>query len=248
MQQPRFLIDDQRVAGFAGAGTFAEEAIYPQSAAIRIDREYPLDVSALIGCAVITGVGASINTAQVRPGSSVVVFGAGGIGISAIQGARVAGAAEIVAVDQFDTKLELARHFGATHGVRPEQLEEVRQEITGGQGFDYALECVGHAGLIRQTFDVVRRGGTAVLVGVGRADEKVAFNAFELFFTEKNLRGCVYGSANPRVDFDRILRLWKHGQLDLDAMVSRRIRLEDVNDAFEDMQRGGVIRSLIVYD
>ena len=242
---PRFLIDGQPVVGFTGCGTFAEEMIIPEAAAVKVDNDIPLDVVSLVGCGVTTGVGAAINTADIRPGTSVVVFGAGGVGISAIQGARIAGAAEIVAVDMVDAKLEMAKKFGATHAVKPEDLEGAKLEVTGGEGFDYALECIGRPETIRASFDAARRGGTAVIVGVGKMTEMVQFSAFELFFNEKNLKGSMYGSANVRTDFNRLLRLWKQGKLDLEGMISRRIKVDDVNDAFRAMQAGEVIRSVI---
>lgn len=243
----KFIIDGAPVSGFTGCGTFAEEMIIPEAAAVKVDDDIPLDVVSLIGCGVTTGVGAAINTADIRPGTSVVVFGAGGVGISAIQGARIAGAAEIVAVDMVESKLEMAKKFGATHAVKPEDLEGAKQEVTRGEGFDYALECIGLPTTIRGSFDAVRRGGTAVVVGVGKMTEMVQFSAFELFFNEKNLKGSMYGSANVRTDFDRLLRLWRQGKLDLEGMISRRIKVDDVNDAFRAMQAGEVIRSVIQF-
>ena len=242
-----FLIDGKLVPGFTGCGTFADEMIVPENAVIPVDAQVPLNVAALIGCGVMTGVGAAINTAQIKPGSSVIVFGAGGVGVAAIQGARIAGASEIVAVDKVDSKLELALKFGATHAIKPEAVDSTKASVTGGEGFDYAIECVGHPALIRQSFDVVRRGGTAVIVGVGRLTENVQFNAFELFYNEKNLKGSMFGSANVRLDFDRLLRLWKYGKLDLEGMITRRIKLEEINDAFRAMQAGEVVRSVICY-
>jgi S-(hydroxymethyl)glutathione dehydrogenase/alcohol dehydrogenase len=244
---PHFIVDGNLVPGFTGCGTFAEQMIVPEAAVVKVDNDIPLEVVSLIGCGVTTGVCAAINTADIRPGTSVVVFGAGGVGISAIQGARIAGAAEIVAVDKIDAKLEMAKRFGATHAVKPEDLEGVKQQVTRGEGFDYALECIGHSSTIRATFDAVRRGGTAVIVGVGRMTDMVSFSAFELFFQEKNLKGSMYGSANVRVDFDRLLRLWKQGKLDLEGMISRRIRIEQVNEAFRAMEKGEVIRSVIQF-
>lgn len=248
MITPHFKIDGNLVSGMTGCGTFAEEMIVPQAAAIKIAQDIPLNVVSLIGCGVTTGVGAAINTAGIKPGSSVCVIGCGGVGISAIQGARIAGAAEIVAVDTLPAKLEMAKKFGATHGVTPDELEGAKQEITRGEGFDYALECVGHPGTIRASYDIIRRGGTAVVVGVGRMEQKIEFSAFELFYGEKTLKGSMYGSANVRVDFDRLLRLWKAGKLDLEGMISRRIALDEVNDAFRAMQAGEVIRSVIDYN
>jgi S-(hydroxymethyl)glutathione dehydrogenase/alcohol dehydrogenase len=244
---PHFKLGDQVIGGMTGCGTFAEEMIVPDAAVIKVDDDVPLNVVSLIGCGVTTGVGAAINTAGIQPGSSVCVIGCGGVGISAIQGARIAGAAEIVAVDTVESKRELAKKFGATHAVAPDDLEGAKLEITGGEGFDYALECVGHPGTIRAVYDAARRGGTAVVVGVGRMDEKIEFSAFELFYGDKTLKGSMYGSANVRVDFDRLLRLWKAGKLDLESMISRRIKLDEINDAFRAMQAGEVIRSVIDY-
>jgi len=243
----KFIIDGNAVGGMTGCGTFAEEMILPQAAVIKVDQDIPLNVVSLIGCGVTTGVGAAINTAKITPGSSVLVIGCGGVGISAIQGARIAGAAEIVAVDTLPRKLEMAKRFGATHGVTPEELEGAKLEITGGEGFDFALECVGNPKTIRATYDAIRRGGTAVVVGVGRMEQKIEFSAFELFYAEKTLKGSMYGSANVRVDFPRLLRLWKAGKLDLEGMISRRIKIDDVNEGFRAMKAGEVIRSVIDY-
>ena len=244
---PHFVVDGKTISGFCGCGTFAEEMIVPENAVIPVDEEIPLDIVSLIGCGVTTGVGAAINTAQIKPGSSVAVIGCGGVGISAIQGARIAGAAEIVAVDTLDAKLDMAKKFGATHAVTPDALEGIKNEITGGEGFDYALECVGHPQTIRQAYDITRRGGTAVVVGVGRIEQQVQFSAFELFYAEKNLKGSMYGSANVRVDFPRLLRLWKYGKLDLEGMITRRMPVDEVNEAFRAMQAGEVVRSVLEF-
>jgi S-(hydroxymethyl)glutathione dehydrogenase/alcohol dehydrogenase len=248
LMSANFRVGDKIVPGFTGCGTFAEEMIVPEAAVIKVDADIPLSVVSLIGCGVMTGVGAAINTADIRPGTSVCVIGCGGVGIAAIQGARIAGAADIVAVDTVPAKLEMAKKFGATQGVTPDALEGAKLEVTGGEGFDYALECVGNPATIRATYDTVRRGGTAVVVGVGRLDQKIEFSAFELFYAEKTLRGSMYGSANVRVDFPRLLRLWKNGKLDLEGMISRRIQIDEINDAFRAMQAGEVIRSVIDYD
>jgi len=173
------------------------------------------------------------------------VFGCGGVGISAIQGARIAGASAILAVDTMENKLEQAKHFGATHVTTPDGLDSAKLAITGGEGFDYALECIGNSKTIRATYDAARLGGTAVIVGVGRLDDMVQFSAFELFFANKTLRGSMYGSANVRTFMPELLSLWKNGKLDLESMISRRIKLEEVNDAFRAMQAGEVIRSVI---
>jgi len=240
-----FTIDGNPVAGMTGLGTFAEELIVGESGVVKIDSDVPLDIAALIGCGVTTGVGASINSAGITPGSSVVVFGCGGVGISAIQGARIAGASAILAVDMVESKLEQAKHFGATHVTTPDGYEDAKNAITGGEGFDFALECIGNPKTIRATYDAARRGGTAVIVGVGRMEETLEFSAFEFFYADKTLRGSLYGSSNVRTFMPELLRLWRADKLDLESMISRRIKLDEVNDAFRAMQAGEVIRTVI---
>jgi S-(hydroxymethyl)glutathione dehydrogenase/alcohol dehydrogenase len=236
------------IFGMAGAGTFAEELIVPEAGAIKIDDDVPFDIASLVGCGVMTGVGAVFNAAKVTPGSSVLVIGCGGVGISAIQGARIAGAATIVAVDMVEQKLAWAKKFGATHAVTPADLPAALLELTGGAGFDFAFEVVGRSDTIRTAYDSTRRGGTTVVVGVGRAEDMVTFSAFELFYNEKNLRGTYYGSANIRRDFPLLLDLWRAGRLDLEGMITRRLKIDDINDAFTAMQSGDVIRQVITFD
>jgi S-(hydroxymethyl)glutathione dehydrogenase / alcohol dehydrogenase len=244
---PHFRLGGEAVFGMAGAGTFAEEMILPQQGVVKIDDDVPFEIASLIGCGVMTGVGAAINTAKVTPGSSVVVFGCGGVGISCIQGARIAGASEIVAVDLNPDKLEQAKAFGATHGCGPDEVDALKARVTGGDGFDYAFEAIGLPATMRAAYDATRRGGTACIVGVGKLDQFVQFSAFELFFSEKVLVGSYYGSADVRSDFHRLLGLWKNGRLDLDAMITHRIGLDDINDAFAAMQRGEGIRQVISF-
>lgn len=245
MLRPHFRQGDVELASMCGVGTFADRTLLPEQAVVRIDASVPLETAALVGCGVMTGVGAALNTAKVAPGSSVVVFGAGGVGISAIQGARIAGAAEIVAVDRNPAKLAVARSFGATEAVLPDDLDAAKAEMNGGQGFDYALECIGHPVTMRAAYDAVRRGGTCCIVGVGRIEEQVSFSAFEIFFNEKNLVGSYYGGADVRVDFHRMLRLAEAGQLDLAGMIDRRLRIEDINDGIEALQTGDVVRQIV---
>ncbi|MGI8711098.1 MAG: Zn-dependent alcohol dehydrogenase, partial [Acidimicrobiales bacterium] len=243
---PRFTRNGEDVYGMAGMGTFAEYLTVPQEAAVKIDDDIPFEVASLIGCGVTTGVGAAINTAKVVPGSSVVVFGCGGVGISAIQGARVAGAATIVAVDRVEEKLELAKRFGATHACRPDDLAALQAELTG-DGFDYAFEAIGSPVTMRAAYDAVRRGGTACVIGVGAMDKEVSFNGFEIFFSEKTFVGSYYGSADVRSDFHRWLRLWKAGQLDLEGMITTTAKIDDVNEAFDAMKKGEVIRTVLTF-
>ena len=242
---PQFRRGDTVVGAMTGCGTFAEETIVPGIAAIKIDDDIPLDVAALVGCGVTTGVGAALNTAGITPGSSVLVIGAGGVGVAAIQGARIAGAAAIVAVDLHEGKLDRAKAFGATHGVLPDDLPAALAEITAGEGFDFTLECIGMPTTMRQAFDMTRRGGTSCIVGVGRMDETFELSAFEMFFSEKTLVGSMYGGADVRTDFNRFLRLYKAGRLDLEGMISRRIHIDEVNDAMACIGDADIIRQVI---
>lgn len=245
---PRFTFNGQDPAyGFLGTGTFSEEVVLPEEAAIAVPSDIPYEISALLGCGVTTGVGAAINCAQLKPGSNALVIGCGGVGIAAIQGARIAGAAEIVAMDTVPSKLEDAKRFGATHAVLPDQLDAVKSEVTDGDGFDYVFECIGLSQTMRAAYDHARRGGTAVIVGAGRMDQTLEFNAFELFFTNKSVKGTLYGSADVRRDFPMLLHLWKSGRLDLEGMITRKIDLSEVNDALQVMKRGEAIRQVITY-
>ena len=196
----------------------------------------------------MTGVGAAINTAKVTPGSSVVVFGCGGVGISAIQGARVAGASEIVAVDLVDSKLEDAQRFGATHAVKPDELDAAKATITGGDGFDYAFEAIGLPVTMRGR---LRRHppGRHHLHHRRRRRRPDGRRSAPSSCSSPRRRSWAryYGSADVRSDFHRLLRLWKHGRLDLEGMISKRITIDDVNDAVADLKAGTVIRSVITF-
>jgi S-(hydroxymethyl)glutathione dehydrogenase / alcohol dehydrogenase len=228
-----------------GIGTFTEETVVPEQAVVAIDPSVPFDVAALVGCGVMTGVGAVINTAQVEPGASVAVIGCGGVGVNVVQGARLSGAAVIVAVDPVPGKRETARSFGATHVVDPAGLADLVRELTLGAGFDYVFEVVGRSGTLRQAWDATRRGGVTVAVGAGSSTDMVSFSAGELYASERKLLGCLYGSADVRRDFHRMLALWQAGRLDLTGLVSREIGLDEVNEAFAAMEGGEVIRSVI---
>ena len=245
MGKMRFSVGGDPYFGFSGTGTFSESLILDEEAVVVIPDDVPFEIGALIGCGVTTGVGAALNTAKVEPGANVAVIGAGGVGISVIQGARICGAAEIVAVDMVDQKLKWAKDFGASHAVTPEQLEEVKMDLTEGQGFDYVFEVVGKGAVIRQAYDLTRRGGTCVVVGAGAMDDMVQFSAFELFYMERKLLGSIYGSADVKLEFPRLLNLWKHGRLDLEGMITQKLPLEQVNEAFDALERGEVIRTVL---
>ena len=232
-----------------GTATFAEQTLVPEGEVIRVDPAVPLELAALVGCALSTGVGAVWRTARVAPGSTVAVVGCGGVGLSVVQGARLAGTAAVVAVDRVPAKLELARALGATAAVDAsagDPVEAVRA-LTDGRGVDYGFEVVGRAGAIRDTFAMTRRGGTTVLVGAGSPSEPVSFTAMELFVDAKSIVGCVYGSTDPDRDFPVLVDLVRAGAIDAAGMVTRRIGLDDVNDAFRTMAAGEVARSVIVF-
>jgi S-(hydroxymethyl)glutathione dehydrogenase/alcohol dehydrogenase len=215
---------------------------------VKVQTDLPAEQLALIGCGVTTGVGAALNTAKVQPGSSVAVIGCGGVGQAVIQGARIAGAARIFAIDPVELKRKTAEQLGATDLIDPAQGDPIAQvqAATGGRGADYAFEVIGLPETIMQAYGTARRGGTVVVVGMAKLGVEVSFQALMLFAEEKRILGCMYGSAQVRRDFPKLVGLVETGRLDVDAMVSRRIQLAEVNDAFRAMQAGEVIRSVIV--
>ena len=243
----RFRLGGEEIRHFAGVSSFSEYTVLLEEAVVPIRRDVPLHKAALVGCAVMTGVGAVINTAKVEPGSSVVVIGAGGVGLNVIQGAALAGAERVIAVDLLDNKLEYARQFGATHTVNARQADVVEavKELTEGRGADYAFEVIGLPQTIRQAYEVVRRGGTAVVVGVAPTGAEVSLNAASIMLQEKTLRGSLYGSCVPRVDIPRMLGLYVAGKLKLDELISREYPIEQINEAFAALERGEVARSII---
>ena len=197
-----------------GTGTFAAETVVPETAAVRIDPSVPLDVAALIGCGVATGVGAVVNTARVEPGASVAVVGCGGVGLSVVQGARLAGAARVIAVDTVASKLEMARANGATDVVEAsggDPVERVRA-LTEGRGADHAFEVVGLSTTIIQAYAMAWRGGHVTVVGAGGFDDLVSISAMALMADAKTLRGSVYGSTDPQRDFPRLVELQQRGR------------------------------------
>lgn len=236
------------LAGMTTA-TFAETTQVLEKAVVPIDPDVPLEIAALVGCAVTTGVGAVLNTAQVQPGETVAVVGCGGVGLSAIQGAVVAGASTIVAVDLSAERLVYASEMGATDTVDATAADAVDavRALTGGIGTDHTFEVVGRSETIRQAYDMTRRGGTCTLVGAGASDDRVTFDAMEMFFTGRRILGCVYGSADPDRDFSRFLELYRAGRLPLERLITDRIELDGVNDAFAAMQAGQGARSVVVF-
>jgi len=246
---PRFARSDGTpLIAFMGLGTFSDGMTVSEFAVVPVNTDVPAEQLALIGCGVTTGVGAALNTAKVTPGATVAVVGCGGVGQSVIQGAHIAGASEIYAVDPVEMKRKTAEQLGATHGIDPSAGDPVAQvqQLTEGRGADFAFEALGRPETILQAWQMTRNGGTCTIVGMARSDAQVTFPAFELMSTERRLLGCVYGSAQVRRDFPRLVKLVENGRLDLETMVTRTIKLDDVNDAFRAMEAGEVIRSVIV--
>lgn len=232
-----------------GTAAFAEETVVPARAAILLPDDVSLDTAALVGCAVLTGVGAVLNTARVRPGESVLVLGLGGVGLAALQGARLAEAAPVIAVDVSPAKEELARSLGADEFlVASDELSKQVRALTGGRGVDHAIECVGRAATIRQAWGLTRRGGHTTVVGIGRKDDTFELNALEVFHFARSLTGCVFGSTDPERDVPALLEHVRAGRLDLDALVTDRIGLDEVPAAFDRMREGIGARSLVVLD
>jgi S-(hydroxymethyl)glutathione dehydrogenase/alcohol dehydrogenase len=239
----------KRYRHMVGLSAMAEYAVVPEASVIQIGRDVPLEKAALLGCGVTTGVGAALNTAKVEPGSRVAVFGLGGVGISAVQGAALAGAAMIVAIDVQPAKLELARSFGATHAINGSQVDAVAriQELTGG-GVDYAFEAIGNVKVMRQAYDSICKGGTLVVIGGAAGGEELCVPAITLPIQEKSIRGSCYGSARPRVDIPRLIELYQAGRLKLDEMVTKTYSLEEVNEAMDDLISGRNIRGVLVME
>jgi S-(hydroxymethyl)glutathione dehydrogenase/alcohol dehydrogenase len=234
----------------AMVGTFAEEAILPEISAVKVPNDIPIKIVALLSCGVLTGVGAALNTADIHEGDSVAVLGCGGVGLNVIQGARIAGAKEIIAVDTFDSKLEMAKEFGATQTVNASDGNAVAQvqALTEGRGADVAFEVIGLEATMQQAIDMARNGGEVVFVGVPRVDVMLTLPAAMTFlFFNKTIKGCWYGSSNVNEDVPKLLDLYQKGELKLDELISREISLDDVNDAFAAMEAGEVARSVIVY-
>jgi S-(hydroxymethyl)glutathione dehydrogenase/alcohol dehydrogenase len=233
------------IFGFAGTGTFAEEVVLSAPCAVPIPDDVPFEIAALIGCGVTTGIGAALNTAKVEAGSSVAVIGCGGVGISAIQGARAAGAAEIVAVDPVQSRRDAALRLGATDAVAPEELGGVKGRLTGGEGFDYVFEVVGRSSTARTAYEATRRGGTLCVVGAGAMDDNLQISMFELFFDEKRILPSLYGGGDVLRSYDRVIRLWRAGRIDLEGLITHRVRLEEINDAVDQMRSGEALRTCV---
>ena len=247
-EPPRLSQGDTSLTQMALLGSFAEQMLVHEHSLVKVEQDIPFEQLALIGCGVTTGLGAALNTAKVEPGSTVAVIGCGGVGLNCIQGAALAGALRIIAVDAVETKLSLAQEFGATDVVDASGgavVEKIRN-LTGG-GVDYAFEAIGKKETAEQAFEILRAGGTATIIGMIPQGTKIELDG-PSFLREKKIQGSSMGSNRFRTDMPRYIEFYRQGRLKLDQLVSQRLKLEQVNQAFEDMKQGEVARSVITFD
>lgn len=247
-EEPRLSQNDQPLTPFAQLGSFAEMMLVHEHALVKVREDMPMDRAALIGCGVTTGIGAVIHTAAVEPGATVAVIGCGGIGLSAINGAALAGASRIIAVDMVASKLELARKFGATDLVDASDGESVQKviEMTGG-GVHYSFEAIGLKATAEQAFQMLRAGGTATVIGMIPPGQMVSIHGVD-FLSEKKIQGSMMGSNRFRVDMPRFVDFYLQGKLHLDDMISNRIALSDINEGMAALETGEIARSVIMFD
>ncbi|HKJ23605.1 MAG TPA: Zn-dependent alcohol dehydrogenase [Myxococcota bacterium] len=246
---PRLSQDGTPIPQFANLSSFAEMMLTPDRSLVKIRDDMPLDRAALIGCGVTTGLGAALNTARIRAGSTCVVIGCGGVGLAALQGCRIAGAGRIIAVDNQKWKLELAQKLGATDVVDASDGDPVMQVLTmTGGGAHYSFECIGLEPTVQQAVNMLRKGGTALLVGVVPIGKMVPLHAADITLQEKTVMGSMMGSNRFRLDMPRYVDFYLDGRLKLDEMISARLPLAEVNQAFDSMRAGEAARSVLVFE
>lgn len=245
----RLRLNGKVVHQFSVLSTFAEEAIAPEQSCVPLPDDVSFDVAALIGCAVTTGVGAALNTVNIRPGENAAVYGCGGVGLNVIQGTRLSGAQPIIAVDSDPSKLIIAKQFGATHGILAGDtaVEEIKA-LTSGRGVDYAFDAVGKPAVQEAAYHAVRRGGALVVVGVAPAGSVTRYAGLDLHVHEKRIIGSFFGSTNPHYEFPRLIELYRTGKLLLDELISKRYKLTEINEAYADLLKGGHKRGVIIFD
>lgn len=233
---------------YAGVSTFSQASTMPEGAVVKIPQDVSLEHAALIGCGVITGYGAVMNAADVPAGSSVAVFGCGGIGLNVVQTARLAGATKIIAVDRDLRKLDYAREFGATDFINATEVDPVEaiKDLTNGAGVDFGFEAIGLPEPIEQAYDSTKKGGTCVVVGIAPPSARAKINVNALVYAEKTLRGSIYGSTRPRIDLLRLIDLHRAGKIDLDRLLTKTYPLSQINEAYGALERGEVARSLVM--
>jgi S-(hydroxymethyl)glutathione dehydrogenase/alcohol dehydrogenase len=246
----RFRLGDKPVYHFSASSTFAEQTVVPEISCIPIRKDIPLAQAALVGCSVTTGIGAVVNTAQVRAGESIAVFGCGGVGINIIQAAALSGAEKIIAVDTVPFKLSLARTFGATHfvNVQEQPVFDMIYGWTDNRGVDKAFEATGRPEVMQQAISATRKGGTTVLAGIGPHGSSIQISASEFPRQSKHIVSSYYGDSYPRYDIPRILDLYAAGKIKLDELITRRYHLGEINAAFQDMLAGEVARGVIEFE
>jgi len=247
-EPPRLSQGDERVTQFANLSSFAEQMLVHENAVVKIREDMPMDRAAVIGCGVTTGVGAALRTAQVRPGTTVAVIGCGGVGLSAINGAAIAGAGRIIAIDRLDSKLELAKTFGATDIVNASDgtsVEQVKELVKGG--VHYSFEAIGLKQTTEDAWNMLRAGGTATVIGMIPVGTKVEIHGPD-FLREKKIQGSSMGSNRFRTDMPRYIEFYLSGKLKLDELISSHIKLEEINAAMENLKTGEVARQLIMFD
>ena len=234
---------------YAGVSTFSSVSTMPEAAVVKIDPNFPLWKAALIGCGVITGIGAALEAGQVRAGDAVAVFGCGGIGLNALQGARMAAAGRIIAVDTHAAKEPKARELGATDFIDASTTDPVAaiKALTGGSGVQVAIEAIGDPTAMEQAFDCLKKGGTCVVAGITGVSARARIHTNQLVYAEKTLKGTLYGSMKPRTDLPRLIALHQQGAFKLDELLTRTYRLEEINEAYADLQAGRLARGLIVW-
>jgi Zn-dependent alcohol dehydrogenase len=232
---------------YCGLAAFAQRTVVPRQSCVVIRKDVPMEIAALVGCAVATGVGAAMYTAGVKPGESAVVFGCGGVGLSIVQGLRLCGASPIIAVDAHEPKVWAAKRFGAQIAVLPtDDVLRIVHDHTDGRGADHVFEAVGLAALQEKAFAAVRPGGTLTLAGLAPMSSATNFPSAVITRQEKTIRGSYYGTVHAPRDFPLLLDLYKSGKLDLDNMITRRYSLEQINEAYRDMIGGELARGVIV--
>lgn len=243
----RFSADGTRMYHHLGVSGFSQFTVAAQESLVKVDSDLPDDLSALFGCAVMTGVGAVVNTAKVEPGASVAIFGLGGVGLSAVMGARASGANPIIAVDLLDSKLATARKLGATHAVNAttDAVSAIR-DLTRG-GVQYAFECAGVPKVLEQAYLATRRGGTTVTAGLPHPAKQIVLQALSLTAEERTLKGSYMGSCIPRRDIPRFIAMYRAGQLPVDVLHTSSIKLEDINAGFDVLARGEAVRQVVRY-
>ena len=248
-EPPRLHKGDELIYQYANLSSFAEYMLVHENAAVKVDDDVPIEVQALIGCGVTTGVGAALNTAQVEPGSTVAVIGCGGVGLSAVNGAYIAGAARVIAIDAVEDKLALAQKVGATDVIDASSGGVVEKvlNLTGGMGVDYSFEAIGKKETAEQAFNMLDKGGAATIIGMIPEGTEIHIDGPSIL-AGKKIQGSSMGSNRFRVDMPRYMELYRQGRLKLDEIISKRIRIEDINEAFEDMRDAHTARSVIMFD